>query len=315
MIGRRHLVCIAVAVTAIGLAVSGCGGSSNTAEPAAGAVDRSLFSYNASQKLDYRDRGRANDKYAIEIRDITYSSRGGTVEGFLAIPPGGKRLPAVVYVHGSGGSRLDLLVQATWLAARGAIALAITAPSSSTPPRSGLSPVYQLGWQRELTVRDVVAVRRAVDLLQSLPRVDPKRIGYTGFSAGARLGAFVAAVEPRISALALMSGGSEPVSAYVAQAPQELKEDVQQVLAQVDPLAFMAEAKPGTLLLLDGRKDEVVPKTALDAFADAAPDRTTVRWYDAGHILDDEAWRDQLSWMAEKLGIEGPPVPGAKTGP
>jgi hypothetical protein len=105
------------------------------------------------------------------------------------------------------------------------------------------------------------------------------------------------------------------VSAYVAQAPENLKADVEQILTQIDPLAFISNARPGTILLLNGRQDEVVPRAALDAFAKAAPEETTVKWYPAGHSLDDEAWREHLSWLSEKLGIEGPPVPGAKTGP
>jgi hypothetical protein len=59
----------------------------------------------------------------------------------------------------------------------------------------------------------------------------------------------------------------------------------------------------------------VVPKTALDAFVGAAPEGTEVRWYDTGHALDDDAWREQLSWLSEKLAITGPPVAGARTGP
>jgi hypothetical protein len=40
-----------------------------------------------------------------------------------------------------------------------------------------------------------------------------------------------------------------------------------------------------------------------------------VRRYDAPHELDDAAFRDQLEWLEQELAVDGPPVPGAETGP
>src|SRR5204862_7331613 len=110
-----------------------------------------------------------------------------------------------------------------------------------------------------LTVHDVVAIRRAVDVLQSLPQVDRHRIGYVGWSLGARTGAFVAAAEPRVKALVLLSAGADPLSAYVAAAPAYLRARVRPALGSVDPIRYIAWAKPGSVLLEDGAKDEVVP--------------------------------------------------------
>ena len=54
---------------------------------------------------------------------------------------------------------------------------------------------------------------------------------------------------------------------------------------------------------------------SLQALADAAPDDAELRWYEAEHDLDDRARREQLDWLTERLGIVGPPVSGAATGP
>ena len=158
-----------------------------------------------------------------------------------------------------------------------------------------------LGQARDVQVRDVVAVRRAVDVLQSLRSVDSQRIGYLGWSAGAKTGTFVAAAEPRVKALALLSAGAAPVSAFVAQAPQQLRGQVRSILGSVDPIRYVASARPGSLLLEDGRNDQVVPRSALQNIVAAAPKRTTVHWYAARHELNAAAYDDAYDWLARKL--------------
>lgn len=308
---------------ALCLAPAACGGSSSSDDggdaeqaPKPAAAAPTPFDYDASAPLAVRDTGRANSNYPIALRKVSYASDGKRVEAFLALPPGGGKRPGVVYVHGSGGDRGQLLVQAMWLAGRGSVTLAITAPSSGagadTP--QGLTPVQGLQRQRDLAVGDVVAVRRAVDLLRSRPEVDPSRIGYVGWSAGARTGALLSGVEKRIGAFVLMSGGAAPVDAYAAQAPANLRPNVRRVLGPVDPLRLIKQARPGTLLLQDGRRDEVVPREALENLAGATPAKTEIRWYDAGHELNTTAYRDQLDWLVRKLGIRDR-VKGALTGP
>ena len=78
-------------------------------------------------------------------------------------------------------------------------------------------------------------------------------------------------------------------------------------------MRYVARARPGSLLLEDGRRDEVVPRAALLNIADAAPKGTTVRWYDAPHALDRAAYHDAYDWLAYRLPIDGPRVRGAET--
>jgi dienelactone hydrolase len=274
----------------------------------------SPFAYDTSRPLTVTDRGRVNSNYPIRIDDVSYTSSGTRVEAFLAVPPGSSRRAAVVYVHGSGGDRRQMLVPAVWLAGRGAVTLSITSPSSTARMPGGLSPVGKLKWERDVAVRDVVAVRRAVDLLRARRDVDAGRIGYVGWSAGAKTGALAAGAEPRLRAVVLMSGGSPPLSEYVSQAPAGLRADVRRVLGEVDPLRWIAKARPGSLFLQDGTKDTVVPHSALVALSQAAPTRTKIVWYPTGHALDNRAYRDQLAWLTATLRV-GPRVFGAQTGP
>jgi len=288
-----------VAVFVLSLVVAGCGTS--TPASRSPAPRGGVFSYDAFAPLGYVDRGRVNTRdSALAVHDVSFTSSGRRIDGYLVVPPGRGRRPAVVFVHGSGGDRTELLPQAGLLAARGVVTLTITAPSA-TAQSSATTPGQVLGEMRAVTIDDVVAVRRAVDVLASLPFVDPTRIGYLGWSAGARTGALVAAAEPRLRALALLSAGAAPISAYAAAAPPALRPRVRRVLGSVDPLRYVARARPGSLLLEDGRRDAVVPHGALLNIVHAAPRGTLVRWYDAPHELDRAAYRDAFAWLVRKL--------------
>jgi uncharacterized protein len=291
--------------------LAGCGGSDEGDDGS--AAGGATFAYDETAPLRLDDAGRVNSEYPVAVHDVSFAVPGGRVRGFLVTPPGGGRKPGVVYVHGSGGDRSELLVPATWLAARGAVTLVLTAPSSvSGDPQ--LEGAAALGQQRDLTVADVVAVRRGLDLLAARPDVDPERLGFVGYSAGARTGAVLAGVEPRLDALVLMSAGASPVADYVEAAPAALKDDVESVLEDIDPLRFVAVDGERVLLLQNGEQDEVVPREALEAVADAASG-AEVRWYDSGHGLNDAAYTEHLAWLTDELEITGPAVAGAQTGP
>jgi dienelactone hydrolase len=249
------------------------------------------------------DRNVATGNSRVRVRDVSFAGRRGRVYGYLVLPANAHgRLGAVILLHGTGGSRLDFLRYAVTLGGRGLAALTLTAPSSKAPATaSRLGPREALRREQQLAADDVVAVRRAVDFLQTRPSIDPHRIGLLGWSSGARTAAVLAGVERRIRAFVLMSGGALPVSDYAKVAPVELRADIRRSLGAVDPLRWIARARPGTLLLEDARHDEIVPKRALLALAHAAPKGTIVRWYDAGHRLNSKAVRDQTAWLSERL--------------
>lgn len=299
----KVLLLAAVVASAVG-----CGGSGGT------RTDTSPFAYDAEAPLHYVDRGRINHDYPIAVRDVSFALPGGKkVDGLLVVPPGQGPFPGVVYLHGSGGDRTELLVPATWLAARGVVALTITSPTSAYS--SSAPPSEKLRAERAAAVQRVTVARRGADVLRSLPMVDDDRLGLVGWSDGARTGAIVAGVDRRFVAFDLLAGGSSPVAAYAAQAPEDLRPVIERELGAVDPLRWIAAAPAGSVLLQNGRRDEVVPRPALDALVRAAGDAAEVRWYDQGHEPGPKELGDGLDWMAAMLGVDGPIVKGANGGP
>ena len=288
------------------LVLAGCGGSSRSKQAAIQPpVSRLTFDYAKTPRAGLADRGLVGREGRVNVRDVSYVSGARRVTAYLVEPGGGGRRPAIVVVHGSGGDRRELLPAAIALAQHGMVALAITAPSSAHPPTATSSPRAYLAEAKATVVRDVVAVRAAADALGSLKAVDPKRIGYLGWSAGAKTGTYVAASDRRFKALALLSAGADRVSVYAALAPALLRGLVTRQLGSVDPLRYVGWARPRTLLLEDGTQDRVVPHRALLNMVQAAPRGTIVRWYPAGHELNNAAYRYAFAWLGGKLHAAG----------
>ena len=118
------------------------------------------FSYDASAPLHYVDRGVVNHGYPIAVHDVSFTSSGQRVDAMLAVPPGKGPFPGVVYLHGTGGDHTELLVPATWMAARGVVALTITMPELAATTGTASQKLVA---QRKAAVAAVVAARRAVD--------------------------------------------------------------------------------------------------------------------------------------------------------
>jgi dienelactone hydrolase len=294
------------------LLVAGCGGGDSKPEA------RGPFDYDRDASLAFEDKGRVNRNYPIEIRDVSYASPSGddTVTAFLVRPPGDGPFPGVILVHGAGANRQQLVVQATWLAGRGAAALVVDSPFARNPDIEIPQGVPGLRIERDLIALNVQELRRAVDVLEKHAGVGDEKIGYVGYSAGARTGAILAGNEDRIDAYALISGGSAPVSEVTKAVPPEARSDVETILTEVDPLRHIREAAPAKLLFQNGRKDQVVPRAALLALYRAASKPKEIRWYDASHEPTVAVYRDTLSWLTKELGLSTRPVvAGVKIGP
>lgn len=304
---RPHALILVLAA-----ALGGCGGSGSDNQTA----NNDLYAYDMSRPLEYRDAGVVNHGYPVKIHDVSYAGPDGErVSAFLAVPPGKGPFPAVVYLHGAGQDRRAMLLPATWLAGRGAVALSVSSPFTRPEGQITVRGIEGVRGERDLTILGVKELRRAVDQLQSMPQVDDDRIGFLGFSAGARTGALLTGVEHRLKAAVLMSGGETTVDQVLQAVDRRDREKLRPLFEDTDGLAYISRSSPTKLLFQDGREDEIVPRDALERLYRAAGKPKEIRWYEGGHDLPLQAYRDHLAWLAKTLPIEGPPVRGASTGP
>ena len=295
-------------LVALLVVTAGCGGSSHDT-----AEQSTPFAYDASAPLHYADHGVVNHGYPIVVHDVSFTSSGERVDAMLVVPPGKGPFPAVVYLHGTGGDRTELLVPATWMAARGVVAMTITMPERlGADDRHGDAEAGRSaqggrrhGHRSEARSRRAAvaaAGRRRPDRARRLElggagRRDRRGRGRPGQGVRSPLGRLAAHRGVRLAG----TGGAPARDRAGARRRR--------------PPALGQAGASGTILLQNGTNDEVVPRAALDALAAAAGKAAEVRWYDQGHAPSNAAWADQLDWTADRLGVAGPIVKGAATGP
>jgi dienelactone hydrolase len=143
-------------------------------------------------------------------KKITYAGTNGyRVPAYLLIPKGIQgRAPAMLCLHGTSGSRgrtaglgEDYPRYALELAQRGYVTIApdytLLGENQTDPVSVGFASGTMMGIWSHL---------RAVDLLQTLPEVDPERIGAIGVSLGGHNALFAGAFDGRLKVIVSSSG-------------------------------------------------------------------------------------------------------------
>jgi dienelactone hydrolase len=141
-------------------------------------------------------------------KKVTFSAeKGDRVPAWLLIPTGreGKR-PAMLCLHQTinigkdepvGLGKQDSKAQALHLVKRGYVCLALDYPSFGEY-QYDFKAAFKAGLYQSGTMKAIWNNMRAIDLLQSLPEVDPDRIGAIGHSLGGHNTLYTAAFDDRI---------------------------------------------------------------------------------------------------------------------
>lgn len=161
-----------------------------------------------------------NDVRAIFYAGLPWQGKPTRVFAYYGIPEtaAGKKVPAMVLVHGGGGSAYLPWVR-LWLS-RGYAAIAMDTCGAISGGGHQNHPRHEHGgppgWggfdqldeppQDQWTYHAVADVILAHSLLRSLPQVDPDKIGLTGISWGGYLACIVAGVDPRFKFAAPVYG-------------------------------------------------------------------------------------------------------------
>lgn len=234
-----------------------------------------LFDYQGDRPFDVTHVGADTANGGVTIEDITFvGAAGETVEAYLVLPPGDGPFPGVLFEHGFGEIRDTFLGEAETIAKDLHVAgLLVTRPTSAVTADNVTETILQV---REM--------RRALDLLQSLPAVDASRVAYVGFSQGGVYGVVLAAVDKRLETAVFMSA---PPTSF------NLPTDV---FAQ-----FAPEVASGSAMFQFGRSDSFYTEADANAFGALVTVPKKIAWYDGGHGLNYQALEDRDAWLADKL--------------
>jgi dienelactone hydrolase len=143
---------------------------------------------------------------------------------------------------------------------------------------------------REMVIQWSKDLGRTIDYLETRPDIDAGKVGYYGISAGAHVALPIIAVEPRLKAVVLLSGGLP-----AGRRPPE-----------VDPMNFAPHITAPTLMV-NGRDDFIFPLETearpLFNLIGAPADRKHLAIHDGGHVPPlNELIRDVLGWFDQYLG-------------
>ena len=311
------------AIALVALFISACAGSTTgpratadscaVARPDFGgmatAADRNLFAYDVNAPLNLQQTVESTTN-GVEVSAISFSSPdGGSVTGLLFDPVTRSSLrPGIVLMHGLPGNARVMAASAQLLAEHGAVVIAIDAPFA----RRGGSPVQFSTQDRAEQIQLIKDLQRAVDVLRARANVDDERLAYLGVSYGGAMGALFAGIERRIEAAVLVVGDGGLVSHFTGPEDFNFMASLScatrvgwfRAMAPIEPIRFIPHAPPTALLLQSGRLDNLVPAADAQALHTAAPEPRTIRWYDAGHGLNQQAAFDRLDWLHEKIGLD-----------
>jgi dienelactone hydrolase len=223
------------------------------------------------------------------------SPGGGRVPGVVA-RPGSKRsgAPGVIFMHGSGGTRIDFIDEAGKLAARGVVAMTIDSPFSRSTRADVRAGYGDDATVRRLMIQNVQDLRRGLDVLVGHYGVDPERTAVVGYSMGVQAAALAAALDSRVRAVVLMAGRAHPSGPEGQRKP---------IFAELDTVHYVDHLAPARVLLQGGTRDAIIGRAEMEALFAATSEPKEIRWYPTDHGLGFDSQRERIDWLSEVLGL------------
>ncbi len=266
------------------------------------------FDYNASTPLGVRILQTHRDG-TLAVEEIAFASpKGGLIHAQLILPQRKQHRGGVLFVHWLGDPQTTNLTEfhrdAVVVAQRGNVALLIDAMWAAPN-------WYEKGRTPETdyanSIKQVIDLRRALDVLLAQPGLDPGRIVYVGHDFGAMYGAVLSGVDPRPRWYVLMAGNPSFQKWYTYTAKPKDAAAFAAQMARLDPLQFLAQSKAQEFLFQFADKDEYISADEAVKFAAAAPLPHGTFVYNSKHSLHvPEAFSDRIAWLEERLNPAGP---------
>ncbi len=254
------------------------------------------FDYELTHKTDLPAAEVRISRLTFPSPVRTATPENNTVHAEYYRPLTGGRFPAVIVLDITAGDQRLSRGLATFLAQNGVAALFVQMAyyGPRRPPGSKLR-LLMLDVDHSLNAirQTVLDMRVAAAWLASRPEVDARRLGIMGTSLGSFMAALTGEMEPRLGRVAVLLGGGGVVDGYydhpraapyrkVYEALGGTKEMLARRIAPADPITCAANLEDRRLLILAGKRDDIVPPKMAEALWQASGKQKIV-WYDCTH--------------------------------
>jgi dienelactone hydrolase len=271
---------------------------------AAAPIPETLFAYDKSAPLNVQETGRETRGAAL-VRDLTFTPADQPVKAYLVSPAtGAGPHAAILYVHWLGDppttNRTQFLDEAVALAGRGVVSLLVEGMWAKP------------GWYKDRipeedhahAIRQVIELRRAMDLLLAQPGIDLKRVAFVGHDFGAMYGMMAEALDRRAKTCVFLAPTPHFIDWFLfRQQPKDLAAYKAQ-LAAIDPVLFVPKLAPAPVFFQFANKDFYITAEEAAEFYAAAGPRKQLATYEADHGLHPpEVAADRVAWLGRELGL------------
>ncbi len=264
----------------------------------------SIFDYDRTAPLGLHEVGRET-RGSVLIRDITFTPVNPPVKAFLVSPAAGAGgHAAILYVHWLGEpvttNRTEFLDEAIALADHGVVSLLVD--TMWAEPKWYGHRVPEEDYAR--SIRQVIELRRALDLLMAQPGVDPHRVALVGHDFGSMYGVLAGALDHRARTYVFMAGVPHFIDWFLfARQPQDPASYRRQI-APLDPANFVGRLSPASVFFQFAQKDDFVSAAQAAEFYAAAGPRKQRATYPGGHDMHTAAVAaDRVAWLSRELEL------------
>lgn len=272
-----------------------------------------LYRYDDTLALDAEEAVVEEGDGYTKLHVVYSSVRGERVPATFYLPKTGDApRPAVLFQHGLTNTKDDHYIQQPsrrW-AERGYITMAIDAPGRGERRSDDHEIAGREAWRngavfrmRDIRIQAVIDLRRAVDYLVSRPEVDAGRIGFLGVSMGTFTGVPFVGLDKRVRAAVFCIGGGGLRRVWT-DGSTATEDEIDLIQQAVDPVHFAARIAPRPVLMLNGRQDETVPPVLGERLYEALRDPKEIRWFDIGHTITGEIYKQSLAFFDEHLATQ-----------
>jgi len=265
-----------------------------------------MQNYDRDTPFLFRLIGKRNEDGLESRLMVTSSPFGYRRMAELIRPEGETPCAAILYVHWYEPEALDsnrsqFVTEARKMAKRGAACLLIETMWSDPD----FFYKRTQGDDLQNSLQQVVDLHRAIDFLLAQPGIDSSRFAIVGHDFGGMYGVLAGGLDKRPTHYVIMAA-TPRFSDWYLYAPKlegAVREAFICQMTEIDPIAHVGNLSPAPVLFQFANDDFHVPRERAEEFFAAAGEPKELRWYQAGHGLNEEATQERMAWLTDSLSL------------